>query len=301
MSIFQPYLFEESKKIVIEKKVEGKPYAGKVLAVVAPHADDFTIFCGGTVAKLIDEGCIGYFIRTSNDEADSYNYNVPETILHNDTEFKNAAKILGIKECFDLGYRNHRMDDVSIVELRSRLIFLFRLLKVDIVISFDPWSSYEENPDHYITAKAVEAAAWMAGGRLDYQEHFRVGLAPYAVQEKYYFSRGPQIVNRVVDISSTIDRKLAAIKANKTQIANMALKLKESLDKKRISLPILEGDVDSVIENYVETVFRKEAEVIGKLYGLKYAEVFHYIGPSQRRTHLDEYIETYLPYKNYGV
>jgi LmbE family N-acetylglucosaminyl deacetylase len=291
MSVFQPYIFDEPKKVVIEKKAEGKPYAGKVLAVVAPHADDFTIFCGGTVAKLIDEGYTGYFIRTSNDEADSYNYSIPETILHNDTDYKAAAKILGIKECFDLGYRNHRLDDVSIVELRARLIYLFRLLNVDTVISFDPWSPYEENPDHYVTARAVEAAAWMAGGRLDYQEHFAGGLKPHAVKEKYYFSRGPQIINRVVDISSTIDRKIAAIKANRTQVANMALQLKDSLTKRKLRLPILGDNVDSAINGYTEIVFREEARVIGKLYGLEYAEVFHYIGPSQRRSHLDGYIE----------
>ncbi len=50
------------------------------------------------------------------------------------------------------------MDNVSIQELRGRLIYLFRLLKVDTIVSYDPWGHYEENPDHYITARAVESA-----------------------------------------------------------------------------------------------------------------------------------------------
>jgi len=35
-----------------------------------------------------------------------------------------------------------------------------------------------------------------------------VGLRPHSVQEKYYFARGPQLVNRVVDISSVFDQKV---------------------------------------------------------------------------------------------
>ena len=286
----EAYLFGKSEEIFIERSVEGKPHSGKVLAVVAPHADDFTIFCGGTVAKLVREGYTAYFIRTSNDEKDSYDYDIPETILHNAADHRAAAKILGVKKCFDLDYRNHRMDEVSPTELRARLVYLFRLLKVDTVITFDPCILYEENPDHYVTAKAVEAAAWMAGCRLDYPEHFEGGLKPHAVKERYYFARGPQLVNRVVDISSTIDVKLAAIKANRTQVTNMALRLRDYLAERNLRLPELEKDIDSVIDWYVETVFRSEAASIGKRYGLEYAEAFHYVGPFKRK-HLQRYVE----------
>ena len=97
------------------------------------------------------------------------------------------------------------MDESSRLEIRARLIFLFRLLRVDTVFSYDPWAHDEENPDHYVTAQAVEAACWMAGNHLDYIEHFAAGLEPKAVREKYYFSRRRHDVNRAVDISGTID------------------------------------------------------------------------------------------------
>src|SRR4029078_4576430 len=57
---------------VIETRGEGKPHAGKRLALVTPHLDDGPIFAGGTLLKLLQEGYTGYFIRTSNDEKDSY-------------------------------------------------------------------------------------------------------------------------------------------------------------------------------------------------------------------------------------
>ena len=61
----ETYLFGKPEEIFIERSVEGKPHSGKVLAVIAPHADDFTIFCGGTVAKLVREGYTAYFIGRS--------------------------------------------------------------------------------------------------------------------------------------------------------------------------------------------------------------------------------------------
>src|ERR1700739_2068126 len=44
---------------------------------------------------------------------------------------------------------------------------------------------------------------WMAAMSKDYPEHFAAGLEAHGVREKYYFARGPQLVNRVVDTSSS--------------------------------------------------------------------------------------------------
>jgi hypothetical protein len=53
----------------------------------------------------------------------------------------------------------------------------------------------------------------MASGALDFPEQFDAGLKPHAVAEKYYFARGPQQVNRVVDISGFLPQKIAAIES----------------------------------------------------------------------------------------
>ena len=187
-------------EIQIERAVTGKPHAGKVLAAIQPHADDLPIFAGGLVLKLIQEGYTGYLIRTTNDDHTGPG-TVGEGVLANERDNLAVARAFGMKKAYDLYYRNHMLDSVSPLELRLRLIFLFRLLKVDTVICYDPWAHYEENPDHYVTASAVEAACWMSGMAKDYPEHLDAGLSPHAVTEKYYFARGPQYVNRVVDIS----------------------------------------------------------------------------------------------------
>lgn len=279
--------------VVIEKNVPGKPHNGKVLAVIEPHSDDTSIFCSGTVAKLIDEGYTGYLIRTSNDE--KCGPGTPgEAVLGNEIDSKNIARILGLKKVFFLGYRNHRMDDISPIDIRGRLIFLFRVLKADTVISYDPWGHYEENPDHYITAQAVEAACWMAGMDKDYPEHFEAGIQPHSVKERYYYARGPQQANRIVDITSYIDKKIEVNVANKTQgpAGDNGAKLRAKLAAQNLRLPILGDNDETANRQYVKEFVLKPDEETGKKYGLKYAEQFHYIDQRTPESYgVEEYVK----------
>jgi LmbE family N-acetylglucosaminyl deacetylase len=273
--------------VVIERAVSGTPHRGKVLALITPHLDDGPFFASGTVTKLLQEGYTGYFIRTSNDEKDSYDLSLGETVLGNERDAKAFLQVSGLKQMFDLGYRNHRMDDLARTEIRARLIFLFRLLKVDTVFSYDPWGHYEENPDHYVTAQAVEAACWMAGGHLDMPEHFAAGLKPHSVSEKYYFARGPQLVNRVVDIGPTFEIKLACLRACRTMVTHMIKDLNASLIERKLRLPALSGSDSAAIEEYTKVALETSDRRTARSFGLDYAEAFHYIGPDRS---MQEYV-----------
>jgi LmbE family N-acetylglucosaminyl deacetylase len=273
--------------VVIERAMSGTPHRGKVLALITPHLDDGPFFASGTVTKLLQEGFTGYFIRTSNDEKDSYDLSLGETVLGNERDAKAFLQVSGLKQMFDLGYRNHRMDDLARTEIRARLIFLFRLLKVDTVFSYDPWGHYEENPDHYVTAQAVEAACWMAGGHLDMPEHFAAGLKPHSVSEKYYFARGPQLVNRVVDIGPTFEIKLACLRACRTMVTHMIKDLNASLIERKLRLPALSGSDSAAIEEYTKVALETSDRRTARSFGLDYAEAFHYIGPDRS---MQEYV-----------
>ena len=277
-----------SSTVTIERAAQGTPHAGKVLALITPHLDDGPIFAFGTIAKLMSEGYTGYFIRTSNDEKDSFDLSIGETVLSNERDSRNLVKTTGLKKVYDLGYRNHRMDDISRIEMRARLIFLFRLLKVDTIFSYDPRDHYEENPDHYVTAQSVEAACWMAGGARDFPEHLEAGLKPHAVSEKYYFARGPQqLVNRVVDIGPTLDAKRTAIRACRTMVLHMVKDVNASLAAKKLKLPEFTGDEDKAVDEYITAVFQRRDAEMGRPHGLAYAEQFHHIAPDPG---LDEFI-----------
>jgi LmbE family N-acetylglucosaminyl deacetylase len=288
-----------STEVFIERPASGKPHAGKVLAAIQPHTDDIPIFAGGTVAKLVAEGYRGYLIRTTNDEMVGAG-GTGQRVLDNERDTEAVAKALGLQKVFNLDYRNHQMDEISRLEMRERLIYLIRLLKIDTIVCYDPWGIYEENPDHYVTAQVAEASCWMAGQDHDYPEHFVAGLQPHAVKEKYYFARGPQIVNRVVDISPWVDRKVEANLANKTQgpCGENGARLRAKLAVEKTKLPLLGDDDDTANRVYIKGIVLDYDSLnqrgipsdkeLGRKYGLEWAEAFHYIGP--RQSQLDRYI-----------
>ncbi len=269
-----------SAEIVIERRQSGQPHRGKTIAVIQPHSDDIPIFAAGTVAKLIDEGYRGILIRMTNDDMAGPG-TIGDTVLANEKDNDAVARVLGLHKVFNLNYANHQMDKEARTEIRERLIFIFRLMKVDTVICYDPWGHYEENPDHYVTASSVEAACWMAGGSKDYPEHFEAGIQPHSVREKYYFARGPQQVNRIVDISAFMDKKVESNLVNVAQgpAGINGSKVRAQLAREGKKLDILEPDDNTANRNYIKhLVLARDAE-LGKKHGLQYAEAYHYIGP----------------------
>lgn len=284
----------------IEGPRTGQPHAGKVLMAVQAHSDDIPLSASGTVAKLIEEGYTGYLVRATNDDmGDAVGLGTPGTIgdhvLGNERDNAEVARVLGCKGRFDLNYNNHRMADVSVNEVIGRLIFLIRLWKVDTVVCWDPWAHDEENPDHHATARALEAACWMAGRAHDFPEHFAAGLQPKTVQDKYYFARRPEIT-RVVDISKQVEKKIDAIRANvaKGPGGHAGSRLRAELASRNQRLPLLGDDDVTADRNYIREFRLSRNRALGQQYGVEYAEVFHYVAAgasgADRDPRVDEYI-----------
>ena len=284
---------QTSSAPVLERPQSGTPHKGKVLAAIQPHSDDVALFCAGTVALLLQEGYTGYMIRATNDDmGDDVGEpgSIGENVLRNEREVTEQTRVLGLQRDFALNYGNHKMSDISRNELICRLIFLFRLLKVDTVFCYDPWGHDEENPDHYVLAHCVEAACWMAGRVHDYPEQFAAGLRPRAVTEKYYYARHPAIT-RVVDISGTVEKKIDANLCNvaKGPGGHHGSKLRAELARQGRKLPLLGGDDRTADRNYIrEFVLARDRE-LGRQYGVEYAEAFHYIGPPH--SPVEEYVQ----------
>ncbi|MEZ5352823.1 MAG: PIG-L family deacetylase [Bryobacteraceae bacterium] len=288
--------------VTVERRVQGKPHKGKMLAAIQPHCDDIPIYAGGTVLKLIDEGYEGILITASDDSmAGNLNPNLAQTrrgdatygqiVLANERDTQEMSRRLGLKEAVFLNYPNHNMDAWPIVEMRARLIFLFRAYKIDTILVYDPSGLYERNPDHYILARAAESAFWMSKSEWDYPEHFKVGMTPHGPREAYYFARGPQLVNRAVDIGDFIDRKVYANMANVTQgpagTRGAALRRRLAAEGKKLALL---GNTDEEANRAYTKYFALEHDrVRGRGHGLDYAELFHYVGPDSSSE--EEYVK----------
>jgi LmbE family N-acetylglucosaminyl deacetylase len=282
--------------VYLERAATGTPHTGKVLLAVQAHSDDIPLTAAGTVAKLVKEGYTGYLIRATNDDmGDAPGLGTPGTIgqhvLGNERDNDEVARVLGLKRVFNLNYGNHRMGDVSQNELQCRLIFLIRLLKADTVVCWDPWAHDEENPDHAMIARGIEAACWMAGRAHDYPEQLAAGLEPHAVHEKYYYARRPE-VTRVVDITSVVDQKIEANRANRAKgpAGHHGSRLRADLARKNLRLPLLGDDDATADRNYIKEFVLARNRDLGRKYGVEYAEVFHYIGPPGGQR-IDDYVK----------
>ena len=128
-----------SRDVVVERRRKGQPHKSKVFAAVHAHSSEVPQYGAGLCAKLISEGYAGYIIRTSNDQLGG-DGTIAENILNNQQEHFKMAAVLGFKDVFDLYYRHSRMNGISSTDLRGRLVLLFRMLKVDTVITFNPWA-----------------------------------------------------------------------------------------------------------------------------------------------------------------
>lgn len=167
-----------------------------ILAVLA-HPDDETFGLGGTIALYTKQGYDVYYVCATRGEAGT----VDEVFLKDykdiaelrTDELMRAAKILGIKEVFFLGYRDSGMpgsednnhpnahigDPVDVVA--GKIVKYIREIKPDIVLTFDPIGGYK-HPDHIHINKATTLAFEKAD---DASFHPEAG-SPYKPLALYY-------------------------------------------------------------------------------------------------------------------
>lgn len=260
---------------------ESRPHEGKVLGIVQAHADDMPLYSGGLVAKLIAEGYKAFLVQTTNDEKCGPG-TIADAIKSNEVDVSALADSLGIEDVFNLGYRNHRQEENSMLEQRCRLIFLFRHLQVDTVMSFHPWARWEENPDHYVTGQLVESACWMAASAKDYPEQVQAGMKPRGVRDKYYWAMRPgSPYNLVTDIGPFLELKIESMAANKSQgpAGSHGRRLRARLAAEGRKLPALGDDDETADREYIRLFGLEENRRMAAPYGLEYAEYHYYFPP----------------------
>jgi LmbE family N-acetylglucosaminyl deacetylase len=189
--------------------------------VISPHADDAAAFCGGMIARLADEGWKIVLVRVTDDSRDSVGLTMEETLWRNAEELREASKILGVSGIEDLGFETDRLADVPLCDLRERIVYQIRKHQPYAVFGFDPGGLYEGNQDHVRVALATEEAYWVAAFDLHHPEHFNEGFEPFSVCERWYFARELAHPNRAEDVSAHMQRRVDALCAHRTMIANL--------------------------------------------------------------------------------
>lgn len=173
-----------------------------ILAVLA-HPDDESFGLGGTLALYAQKGFNTYYVCATRGEVgtvdEEHLKGFKNTAELRTDELMRAAKYLGLKDVFFLGYRDSGMPGSednkhpdaqiahSIDEVAGRVVKYIRDLKPDIVLTFDPIGGYK-HPDHIHIHKATKLAFEKAD---DASFHPEAG-SPFKPRALYYqvYSRG---------------------------------------------------------------------------------------------------------------
>ncbi len=209
--------------------------------VFAPHADDATAFCGGTLAKWSASGWRIILVRVTDDARDSVGLSIEETKKRNREELEEASKILGVSEIVDLNFPTDSLADVPLTKIRERCVYYIRKYKPYAVFTFDPYARYEPNMDHIRVARAVEESFWVSCFDLHHPEHFEEsGVEPFSVCERWYFSRSPEDINYAEDITEFFPQKVRALSTQITMVRNILNQFRLQLKTWGYKVPAIE-------------------------------------------------------------
>lgn len=183
------------------------------IVAVGAHPDDIEIACGGTLAKLVEQGYSVGIVDLTNGEPTP---GCPDPAIRI-AEAEKAAEVLGIQKRVILDLPNRRLFDNF--EARCALATEFRKYRPRIVIGFGSKTPMA-SPDHWQAMQITDAAIFYS--RLcKWPQHFD-NLPVHKIESHLYFRLAfePQTGMEnsfVVDISETLSKKLQSIKCYQTQ------------------------------------------------------------------------------------
>lgn len=192
--------------------------------VIFAHPDDAEFGSAGTIAKWAAEGVeVTYVVATDGSKGSS---DPDMTSAHLSemryTEQREAARILGVAHVEFLGFEDGVLQPT--IELRRAITAAIRRYRPDVIITQNPVRSFDLNafaqhPDHLACAEAALAAIYpCARDRLTFPELIKEGLEPHAVGEVLIV--GTTSPDHWIDITTTIDKKVEALKAHLSQVGD---------------------------------------------------------------------------------
>ena len=247
----------------------------KTVLVVVAHADDLEFMAGGTVARFVTEK--GYdvyeYILTDN-SIGSFRLSKEELIQVSAEEAVEAGRVLGLKEVRFEGYPDAFLNETHPNVIRDKVMAFIREIKADVVMSWDPFATREDHPDHRLVAMATYEAASFAANPLFHPEH---PFPPYKCTEAYWFAKHPpQDADLFVDISSTLDVKIEALLKHDCQMALTVDIVASEAEALGVDLPGLAAMDKDTYQAFIADSIRGFCANVGKKAGYAYAEQFRY-------------------------
>jgi len=188
--------------------------------VIVAHPDDAEFGVAGTVAVWAKAGCRIIYVLCTDGNAGSHEPGMTSERLAEirRAEQRAACDTLGVRDVIFLGYDDGQSQPT--LKLRLDLVRAIRRYKPEVVITNDPTrvfggDRYINHPDHRAAGlAAIDAVAPASGMPLLWPE----AGAPHQVRQVYL--RGDEEANVWVDISDTVEQKIAALKKHTSQLGD---------------------------------------------------------------------------------
>lgn len=199
--------------------------------VVSAHPDDIEFGSAGTIAKWTDAGAEVVYCIVSDGSTGTQDRSAIGQSLSSvrREEAEKAAAVVGVSDIFWLAYRDGYVE--YSLELRRDIGRVFRQVRPHRFMVMDPTPTIEDrfvnHPDHRAVGLAsldVVVTAGTTPGH--FPELLDEGVEPWrGLRELWIMGPGSKPV--IVDISSTIDRKLEALMCHKSQVGEDAGRIAE--------------------------------------------------------------------------
>jgi LmbE family N-acetylglucosaminyl deacetylase len=193
--------------------------------VIAAHPDDAEFGPAGTAARWISEGSVGWLVCcTSGDQGGEDPEADPLSLAAvRDTEQRAAAAVTGYAGVTFL----HQPDGAlaNDLALRELLVREIRTFRPDAVLATDPETLFHgdggvNHTDHRAAGMAaVDAVYPAARNPMAFPALAKSGFAAHVVRRLYLFWSNR--ANAWVDISSTLEGKIAALSEHRSQIRDL--------------------------------------------------------------------------------
>jgi LmbE family N-acetylglucosaminyl deacetylase len=182
--------------------------ADRTLIFIGAHPDDESFGVGGTLAQYAAAGVKVYYICGTRGEVGEVGpefmkgfANISDLRTH---ELKCAAEILGLADVIYLGYRDSGMAGTEdnkhpqalavapLEEVAGRVVAIFRRLRPQVVVTFDPIGGYH-HPDHIAMHNAAVMAFHAANDPSKYPD-----TGPAFQPQKLYFHVFPHTLMKLL-------------------------------------------------------------------------------------------------------
>ncbi|GII53139.1 GlcNAc-PI de-N-acetylase [Planotetraspora thailandica] len=197
----------------------------KTVLVVTAHPDDIDFGGSGAIAKFVDAGADVVYCLVTDGDAGGFDRTVDNGGMASvrRAEQTAAAACVGVTDIRFLGYPDGMVEQS--IGLRRDIARVIRQVRPGLVLTSTPDRNYARlgpsHPDHRAVGGATLDAVYPDARNPYAFPELLVdeGLEAWTVSEVWLM--GSMTADHYVDVTATVDRKIAALRAHESQTGHM--------------------------------------------------------------------------------